>query len=236
MTQAQQKGGRRKRTDSLEALRLDRRGLTLIELMIAMTIAAGLVAGSIGMVETLNRSKLKGEVVKLSGAIKYTHAQSIIKQKYYQLVINLSSGTYHVEMAASDRPGAPPTIPKRGLIGAPEGVDFPGLKVKSAKEDPTLKQGGSGFQQVEDKTLKLKQLENGISFMRVFTPSYEDGVEEGEATLLFFPNGFVEPSIIVIGEEDSGVFSLEVEPMTGKVKVLSGEQRPERDFFEGEED
>ena len=50
-----------------------------------------------------------------------------------------------------------------------------------------------------------------------------DPVEEGRVYLYFFPNGWVESSVIHLSDDDEkSIFALKVQPLTGKVKVSEG--------------
>lgn len=219
-----------------------RRGLTVIELMVVLVILAGMFVGAVSMVNSLSRSKLKGQAMRMSGMIKYAYAQAAIRQRYYRLVINMESNEYWVEVAPNDRPGSPPTIPEVRYIGAPEQVDLPRRERTIGYEEGDAEGSVFGLQRpkyqqiTDDPTIKRKSLTDGIRVVRVFTSQNEEGVEGGTVGITFFPNGFVEPTIIVLGAEDSGYMSLELEPLTGRVNVLSGQQDPSRDFFEPEED
>ncbi|MEO1269638.1 MAG: prepilin-type N-terminal cleavage/methylation domain-containing protein [Myxococcota bacterium] len=221
----------------------DRRGITLIELMIVLLIMAGIFAGGISLLSSLSRSKLKAQAMRMSGMLKYAYAQAAVRQQYYRVVLDLEGNAYWLEVAqAGDRPGAPPQIPEMNYIGAPDNVELPKKKRRTIgyeEDDPegdVLGLNRPKFQQVSESIVKRRTLTDGIRVVRVFTSQDSEGVEEGRAGILFFPNGFVEPTLIVLGDENTGYMSLELEPLTGKVNIYSGEQDPSRDFFEAEED
>ena len=44
-------------------------------------------------------------------------------------------------------------------------------------------------------------------------------IQEGEARLLFFPDGSIERSLIHLRNEKNEVYTLEINPLTGAVKI-----------------
>ena len=72
----------------------------------------------------------------------------------------------------------------------------------------------------------------------VYTTNQEDTFTTGKAYIHFFPSGFAEPALIVIGQGDSeldgGAYTLTLSPLTGKVTRELGELEPNSRFGEPE--
>ena len=58
----------------------------------------------------------------------------------------------------------------------------------------------------------------GVEFMDVVVLS-QGKIQEGEATIRFYPNGCIEQSLIHIRNEDQEVYTLEINPMTGQIEL-----------------
>ena len=60
-----------------------------------------------------------------------------------------------------------------------------------------------------------------VRILDVVTPENEK-LGEGQVTTLFFPNGFVQPSVIHLGGIGVEPVTLMIEPLTGRVQVFDG--------------
>lgn len=218
----------------------DRRGMTLVEVMVALLIVAGMTIGSVVIINSVTRSNLKAQTMRLTGYIKHTYAQAAIHQQYYRLMIDLDTQEYWVETATQQQIGAPPEIPDEEFIGAPEDMKMPsgGPTRGYDSDDPegnALGKRRPQYQASEDFLTKRRKLD-GVNFFSVATASMQEGRTAGRTAITFYPNGFVERSQIILGEEEAGYMTLEIQPLSGKVDIFSGKQEADRDFFEVEDD
>jgi general secretion pathway protein H len=65
------------------------------------------------------------------------------------------------------------------------------------------------------------RLPQGVSFQDVVTLR-QGKVTEGEAFTQFFPAGLVEKTVIHLTDQDQHVFTLDINPLSGRVKVYEG--------------
>lgn len=65
------------------------------------------------------------------------------------------------------------------------------------------------------------KLPHGVAFQDVVT-LHQGKVTEGEAFTQFFPAGLVEKTMIHLTDQDQHVFTLDINPLTGRVKVYDG--------------
>ena len=89
------------------------------------------------------------------------------------------------------------------------------------------------------KKLQLQHKENlkeGIKVFAIYTHAAEGAIESGRASITFFPNGFVEQSVIIVGDENKNYQTMEIQPLSGKVFIKNGKEEPSYDFFDPEED
>lgn len=213
-------------------------GMTLIEIMVVMVVIGGLMAASVVLFNDISRNNIKSQALRLSGYIKYTYGQAAIRQEYYRLVMDINTHEYWVEVAERQDFGSPPAIPKTEIIGGPE--EFVNKSKKTLFDDGEETAFGikrPTFTTVDERLAKKRKLAGGVEFESV-TKSYDQGpIEAGRVAMVFYPNGFVDQTVIVIKDpSNDSAFSLEVQPLTGKVTFYNGRREADRDFFEVEDD
>ncbi len=212
------------------------RGLTLIELLMVLVIVAGLAVIGILAINNLSLGGLKAEALHVSGYLKYARGQAAIAQRHHRVIIDIDSNQMWVEVDGSD--------PEKSggsdiLVDLPEGIPAPATGQRAYKEDDDPEGGAFGlkrrpYKEVEAKLAKKHSLRSGVKFHSVTTARDERPIESGRAAIVFFPSGFVQRTMIVI--EDDGVFyTLEVQPMSGKIDIYLGKREAGSDFFEEEE-
>ncbi len=229
----------------------NRRGITLIETMLVLVIIAGLSIGTVVLVNSVTRSNVKGQAMRLSGYIKHTYGMAAIHQQYYRLMIDLDTQEYWIEVAEQNEIGSPPQIPDQKIIGGLPGegdeeeaqpsrppsipVSGPGGYALDDPEGNALGARRPKYKPSEEFLTKRRKLE-GVEFNSITTAAEQRERTQGRTAITFFPNGFVEKSMIVIGNEDTGMMTLEIQPLSGKVYIWSGKQEADSDFFDEEED
>lgn len=219
---------------------MDRRGMTILEVMIAMLIVLGMTMSAVVLINSITRASLKAESMRLSGYIKNTFAMAAIHQQYYRLMLDLDTQEFWIEVAEQTQIGAPPQIPEQSIIGAPEGVTAPGQAPKGGydSDDPEAQAFGvhrPTYKPVEGMLNKRRKLD-GISLHSIVTANETQPRETGRLGITFYPNGFAERSLIILGDEDTGFMTLEIQPLSGKVQLWSGKQEADSDFFDVEDD
>ncbi len=219
-----------------------RKGVTIIELMVVMAIVASLMAlgaYSLGMV---GGNQLQSDTLRMASVIKYTYANACLNNTRYRLVMELGTGNYHTEITdepvitASEQAADEEMLTEeaRDLAKANEREND---LFDESEENPFGVNRRVTFERVQDIVIKQTKLSPGITFTKVYTPKFpERPLESGRAAISFFPNGYVEPLLVVIKDEEGNAFSLLTEPMTGNVIVRSGELDPPEGFAEAESD
>jgi len=69
---------------------------------------------------------------------------------------------------------------------------------------------------------KKGKLPNGIRFIDVVTPHNIFKIDKDEAFIAFYPTGFVERSVIHLGDDAGRFYTLVTQPLTGDMEVLDG--------------
>lgn len=218
------------------------RGLSVVELMVVLTIIAtitGIGAYSLGMV---GGNQLKSDALRIASVIKYTYANACLNNTRYRLVVELGTGNYYSEVTDE------PVISLAEQSADEEMLTEEARELAKSKdrEDDLFDEREANpfgvnrrvsFERVQDVIIKDTKLGQGIVFAKAYTPRFpEKALEEGRAAVSFFPNGYMEPLLLIIKDEEGNAYSLLTEAMTGRVQVMSGEIDPPEGFAEVESD
>jgi general secretion pathway protein H len=220
----------------------ERRGFTLLEIMVVMVIMAVLVAGVIGGTGQLGGARLKHAATAISGAVKVSYTRATATSKSLRLVLDLDANTMWLEegdapmlVQSKDKSGAggadPATDAER--LARDEGADIlQGPKVARPHFHPV-----AGISMTADQVTAGKdgtptggkgpiKLPRGITFRQVRTGHDDQVREKGRTYLYFWPGGLTERASIQIrigdSMEDGDTLTLLVSPLTGKVSVKNG--------------
>src|SRR5690625_3798976 len=210
------------------------RGITLIEIMVVMAIAAGIAITMMNAARSLDIFPSRSEVMSFSGAIKSAYDRSVLTGLRYDVVLDIDKGSYSLE--CTDQTS----------------VVFRKVDESASERAFRHKKGDDQFAQNQenlgDRTRRrstddgptpqspnMNTFDRGLVIDRVQTSRMKSPVDEGQVRIAVFPNGTIEPAVIWISNKRKN-WTLIVQEMTGKVEVLSGEERRVRDVFEVEED
>ena len=228
-----------------------RKGMTLIEIMIVVGLMAAMMTiAAIGM-GVIGQSDVHGEALRMSSLVRYTFTTAATSNATLQMKLNFDDSTFTVE--------------KLELSGGLSDDELRGTTMKSimskaeADEDPTDDRGlrldaeDSKFGTVhrtpiEDMFFDEEDtvLETGVYFIGLMTSHHDEIQREGVGTINFFANGFVERSVIFLGDEaardgleEGVVYTISISPLTGQSSVTPGRELMDEissSFFEEEED
>lgn len=190
---------------------MNRRGFTLIEVMIVLALVGALIAyGAPRLFKKQNNVKtVARHFLVLSREIRN---KARLSNSTYRLVIDMDEKTpkYWVERA-----NGPQTVD----IDAMEKEREEG-KNKDKKEDapPPL------FQIDKSLTKKEQTLPDGLRFGQVETVNTKSPLTSGTAYIHFFPEGFVEASAIQITDGNKLTWTLVFNPLTGQADIIEKAQ------------
>ncbi|MCK6544935.1 prepilin-type N-terminal cleavage/methylation domain-containing protein [Myxococcota bacterium] len=245
----------------MRAPRHDRRGLTLIELTIAIAIAALAVGVAVGAVNSLTDAALRSSALELSGTIKSSYDRAIMNRRTQRLSIDIDKGVYALELTED------PFALARELATGNEGVkgdEADGKGGKSKKRSKGLRRladddGEESFfsdpkageelevrQAIEGGKASAftpdtdgappKSLPSGVKFSKVWAGSQEEAFTSGTAYIHFFSSGWSEPALIELTDGDA-VITLKVYPLTGRVRMYDKElEVPKAESPDGREE
>ena len=190
-------------------------GITLIELLVALEIVGAIFAVAATGLRQAFDAGLKNSSRRLGSLSRYLRTKAVTEHKYVRLVLDLSKSEYRVEESSTP------------FVIAPGGEEPP------AKEEPQeegeVTAPAEEFQEAEGLLVKPTRLESG-AFFKDLTVSYlPEKLMEGEGMVYFFPDGYATPAVINLrDEDDEDHYSVEIFPMTGKVRIEGGYRELER--------
>ncbi|GAC1339714.1 MAG: hypothetical protein NVSMB23_09040 [Myxococcales bacterium] len=202
------------------------RGLTLIEITIALAIAALLVAVAIPAVASITRAQLRQKSGQLASGIRALYGQSAISGRSCRLAIDLDAQSYRAECAkgavrlAADRErardGAREGTHDEELL-ARAGADRASLSAEDRERLALLRQ--SAF--APSPEIPPTTLGGAVRFRQVWVSHQEEPYTAGIAYLYFWPTGQTEGASLQLAQGDD-LYTLLVSPLTGRVRIVAG--------------
>lgn len=220
------------------------RGLTLIEITIALLIAAVLFSAVVAGVGALTGTKAKAATSELAGVIRSLYDTAALTGKTCRLVFELPPPKsedpvkYHAECAESgvttsrDRETALREENKarddEKRLGKDERRNFtrgsdsgaPSLQDLMEQEQHRVEQAAR-YSSYTGEEVEARELPGSVS-LSVWTRQQRTPVEQGVAYLYFFPQGYTEKAQVYVRQGDN-VWTLTISPLTGKVNVVAEE-------------
>jgi prepilin-type N-terminal cleavage/methylation domain-containing protein len=227
------------------------RGITLVEIVVVMAIMGLMLGMSTIGIRAIVGVDLKAASRTIAANIRWTYNSAALAGVHYRMVLDLENGTFETEvadkrflLAQSKRDG------NRGKdVEDATNLEEDELRDRDddseATSQPLASGSGEGdemgyslsgdfdageqkiaFSKVQDRIISETKLDDKIVIAGVYTSHQNDLYTEGVATINFFPNGFVEPSLILLAEKDSTDFywQIKVHPLTGRVRITKIKQ------------
>ena len=222
-----------------------RNGMTLIDILIVVVLIASMMTLALIGLGIVGRSDVQGSALKFSSMIRYTFNMAATTNQTLQLKLDFETSTFTIERL--DVFGG---LSEEALRGDTlKSVQSGSLSKKESRasrlDDEDSRFGTVNRTPVEDILLSEDntKLDDEVYFVGLMTSHHDEMQTDGVGTINFFANGFVEKSIIYLGDEqardgaDDGIYySIIVNPLTGQSSVIPGKQEISSTFFEAEED
>jgi general secretion pathway protein H len=209
-----------------------RRGLTLIEIIVVISIVAIVMGVAVAGSMQLPSARLRKTATLIASAIKVGYTRATATSRDLRLVMDL--GQQKIWLEETDVPMLVQSKSTTSNGGAEAVTDAERAALqegeKIVKGPPIAKPSFHaldiyGFGDVEEGK-GGKPLQRGIRFRQVQTAHDDSARTEGRAYLYFWPGGLTERASIQIrigeSEEDYQTLTLLVSPLTGKVTVKGG--------------
>ena len=218
-----------------------RRGLTLAEIVVVITILGLIAAVGAPIVNNIFAIQQKAAIKEIAQTYVWLGEEAQLRNVSFRLALNLDRNTWKIEV------GDPNSLIFSNPEEAKEYEEAVKAKMRRftqrriEEEGIEVEETPSQFDALDDESFTTeKELPPGLFFSFVYTPQYgEDGLtpndelpddpkEERIAYSHIFPDGSAEHTIIQIveeGDEDYPI-SLIVEPISGKVQVSTELRKP----------
>jgi general secretion pathway protein H len=200
------------------------RGMTLIEIGIALCVAGLMLAVAIPALSSVTRAQLRQKSGQLAGGIRALYGATAIRGRTCRLVFDLDQGSYWSECAKNNvRLSAEAERSQNGVRLSTQADD---LQAKSNAERDTMSDEDrekadlatkSAF--AADKEIPKTELGKDVRFLDVWVQHQEERYVAGKAFLYFWSSGLTEAASIHLTQGED-VYSLIVSPLTGKVKIV----------------
>lgn len=173
-------------------------GFTLIELSIILILLGVMLLFAVPKLGNREDISLRSTARELAGTIQSLFDESVLNKTSYQLVFEITENRYLIIEKNPDKESLKPDETENVI-------------------DTSDK---SETSEVIDVTNRYKKLPEKI-FIKDITTATGNKAAEGQVTIEFYPDGFMDKGVIHIsnGKKD---YTLTTTPLTGKVKVLEG--------------
>ncbi len=187
--------------------------MTLIELMVAMVIIGLMFALAATGLRSVFNVNLKNTSAHLASTLRYLSNKAVTDHLYLRMVFDLDEQTYSVEESAEP------------FVISTEDMGDENSNSPEKKEGEDKK----AFAPTEERMLQPAKLPSGVFFKDVSVSFLRDKKEKGLIYTYFFPDGYAIPTIINLrDEDDENHYSIELLPLSGRVKVESQYREMER--------
>ena len=218
-----------RRTSSTSRSSARERGLTLIEILVAIMLAVVLIAVSIPAFNAATDSDLKAVASKIAAASRACYAEAAVKNVTLRIAYDIDKQAYWIEAF----PGTYRVMgSERDLDEVREEEEELAEAEKRRREledrygsdeDHEAAPLAPKFVPVEVAFVEPQRMPRRIRIKGVRTPQFRQVVEDGKAYTHFFPNGWAERTLVYIEDSGGSVITLEMQPLTGRVIVHDGE-------------
>jgi len=207
--------------------------MTLIEIIIVVVIMALASAGMSLSLGAISRANLRSGAGKLGGAMRYAYNRAVSRAMTVRVVFKLPGNTFSIEEAHGGvlLTSKKDKEDKRTLDARGKSVDSvdPWAAAEARIKTPDKPVvGASPFSALTNadgdpiKRYANVSLGRGVEFKRLIVPHEPEPKTAGEGAVHFFPGGRSEHAYIELSDGREGVYTVEVNALTGRVKIYTG--------------
>lgn len=204
-------------------LRGARAGMTLIEIMIVVSIMAMLATGVLFGQGALPRARLRASCVRLAAAYRFAYTHALTKGKTTRVVLPLNGSLISIE-DTDDAMQLDPRDPMRA--GGAEAIEAAAVQQADAMANLRPRAPRAEFSAIQRAHFRPRELEGGITVARVYSQHDEEPRTEGTGHVYFFSGGQAERAIVHLKNSRGDVFSVVLDPMTGRAEVFDRAVEP----------
>jgi general secretion pathway protein H len=194
-------------------------GFTLIELLVVMAVIVVVAAAAAPAVESITGASARKSAGELAGAMRTLFDTAELSHASTRLAIDLDARAWWAECAAV----------RVGLSRDPEPRSDEELASRFPDEkDEEMRRllAKDRFGPCGGRAIKKVELKGRTGFGDVRIEGRRDAVTEGVAYVNFFPGGRAQRAVVPVVDGDH-VYSIVLEPMTGRARVVPGPVKTE---------
>jgi general secretion pathway protein H len=194
-------------------------GFSLLELMIVMVLASGLMLMVGPALSSLTGMDQKKEITKIAGLMNEVYARAALSGQTHRIVFDFASQSYSVEVKdeSSSVPGP--------SLGYEELMKEYQERKKGDKDLEGEKRFLPQFKAAEGELGEKIKIASGFALFGAWTESMKEVAREGQVSIYFFPGGYTQASFVSIikaNDPDSAMY-VALNPLTGAVEINYGE-------------
>ena len=202
--------------------RLSRRGFTLVELLLVVTIFLLIAGMAVPMfVGSFAGAKLRTSVRSVAMTHRYAHNMAILRQRPVAVLVNTQSNTLEVVFLTGRE-----SEELTELTNPPIDDDTTNLDMTTNVVSDTDATSTNVAVPIEDKTTSdmLKVLETGISIDSVETQRPASTDPNVPTIIVYYPSGLCDGFTLRLVDERGRRAELTADPLTGQMDVKYAEQ------------
>jgi len=207
--------------------------MTLIEIVIVVVIMALASAGMSMSLGALSRANLKAGAGKLGGAMRYAYNRAVTHGTTVRVAFKLAGNAFSIEEAHAgvllatrkDKEEKRAFNEQGAVVDAVDPWASAEARIKQP-DKPTV--GASPFGPLTNydgepsKRYTNISLGKGVEFKKLIVAHEPEPKTEGEGAVHFFPGGRGEHAYIELSDGREGVYTVELQALTGRVKIYAG--------------
>lgn len=198
-----------------------------MEIMVAMAIVGVIFAAAATGLRSAFNVNLKSSASKLASTLRYLSNKAVTEHRYIRVIYDLQAQTYSVEECTDP------------VVVSVDDEEDQAKEDEKKKDEPQVAEGApeeggdegekkkpeSSCAPSESSLLKPVKFPTGVLFKDVNLSYLKAKKEQGKASTYFFPDGYATPTLINLkDEDDENHYAVEVEALSGKVRVTGDYQ------------
>jgi general secretion pathway protein H len=196
--------------------------MTLIELLIALAIVAFMAAAAAPAVSSITGANARAAAGELSGAMRWLFDTAAMRHRTCRLALDLDRRGWWAECTAAEgRAAAGPALEKGGTLADEDEETLAERLPEEGNAERRRLLARSRFGEYADRQVKRRELPGSVAFSEVSTEHQREPVSKGMAYVYFFPQGQAEAARVSL-TDGSRVYSVVLQPLTGRARVVSG--------------
>lgn len=197
--------------------------MTLIEIMIVIAIIGMLASGVLFGAGALPRARLRSSSMRLAAAYRFAYVHALTSGKTTRVSFTVGASTIRIE-ESDDAMQLDPRDPLRA--GGAEQIEAAAAQMADAIQNLRPRAPRAQFTAISGARFRPRDLDDGVVFARLYSQHSEEAQQEGPGHVYFFAGGQAERSVVHLRNGRGEVFSVLLDPMTGRAEVMDRAVEP----------